>query len=104
MWSSSTGEAPLPKLNCPQLNRVLELSPEKTLMENLIAAHIPVASSCGGDGICGKCRMLVITPGGLPPPSELERKTLYRSGAKVGERLSCQLLMKTNGMVETTYW
>lgn len=92
------------KLNCPQLNRVIELDPKKSLMRNLLDNRIQVASSCGGDAICGKCRMKVFSPGVIPPPSDLEKKTLERNNAEPGERLSCQLHLEESAMVETTYW
>ena len=92
------------KLNCPQLNRVIDIDPEKTLMQNLLDHGVQVASSCGGDGICGKCRMRVYTTGELEPASELEKKTLEKNSALPGERLSCQIFLKENSMAETTYW
>ena len=92
------------KLNCPQLNRVLEIDSTKSLMQNLVEKSIPVASSCGGDGICGKCKMKVITPGELPLASDLERETLNKNQADPGERLSCQLFLEDNALVETSYW
>ena len=92
------------KLNCPQLNRVIEIDSSKSLMQNLLDHGIQVASSCGGDGICGKCRMKVFTPGELESPSDLERKTLSTNKAEAGERLSCQLHVHENAMAETTYW
>lgn len=94
----------MPKLNCPQLNRVLDLDPQKSLMDNLLKNGIQVASSCGGDGICGKCRMRVFTPGELASPSDLEKSTLEKNGAEAGERLSCQLFLEDSAMAETTYW
>ncbi len=92
------------KVNCPQLNRVIDADPDKTLMKNLLQNNIPVASSCGGDGICGKCKMMVITTTGLEPPDELEKKTLAKNNAETGERLSCQIKLTENALVETTYW
>ena len=92
------------KLNIPQLNRVIDLDPKKSVMANLLDHHIPVASSCGGDGICGKCRMKVLATAQLPPPSELERNTLAKNKAEPGERLSCQLHIDQSAMLETTYW
>lgn len=92
------------KLNCPQLNRVFEYDSTHSIMENLLKNNIPVASSCGGDGICGKCRMKVYTPDELPTMSDLEKRTLEKNNGEPGERLSCQLHLKGNAMVETTYW
>ncbi len=92
------------KLNCPQLNRVFEYDPALSIMQNLLNQGIQVASSCGGDGICGKCRMKIFTPEEIPHMSELEKKTLEKNHAEAGERLSCQLFLKGNAMLETTYW
>ena len=94
----------MPQLNCPQLQKVIHLDPKKTIMQNLLDHGIPVASSCGGDGICGKCRMVVYSTGPIEPCSDLEKKTLSRNHAAAGERLSCQLYLEENSMVETTYW
>ena len=94
----------LPKLNCPQLSRVIDVNSKDPLMEQLIAAGIPVASSCGGDGICGKCAMRVFSSGPLPEASLLEKKTLEKNQTQPGERLSCQLYVSKNLMVETNYW
>jgi ferredoxin, 2Fe-2S len=92
------------KVNCPQLSQVIEINNQESLMKNLLSHQIPVASSCGGDGICGKCRMKVISSGPLPPMSALEKKTLEKNNAETGERLSCQLHPEFNALVETTYW
>ncbi|MCB0376881.1 MAG: (2Fe-2S)-binding protein [Bdellovibrionales bacterium] len=92
------------KINIPQLNRVIDLDPSLSLMENLLAHDIPVASSCGGDGICGKCRMMVFPTSPLEPASEAEHTTLNKANAHPGERLSCQVYLDDNAMVETTYW
>lgn len=92
------------KLNCPQLSRVIDIDPNLSVMANLLKFQIPVASSCGGDGICGKCRIRITALGPIPPASELERKTLERNKIPVGERLSCQLHIDCNAMVETGYW
>ena len=91
-------------LNIPQLNRVIQVDSDKTLMDNLVSHNIPVASSCGGDGICGKCKMKVMAASELQPITELERNTLDKNNAEAGERLSCQIQLQQNAMVETTYW
>ncbi len=92
------------QLNVPQCNRVIPLDPKVSLMQNLLNNNIPVASSCGGDGICGRCKMRVFTPAPLPEMSDLERKTLEKNKAQPGERLSCQMHLKESAQVETNYW
>lgn len=73
-------------------------------MDNLLKNQIPVASSCGGDGICGKCKMKVLAVSQLDLASELEHKTLEKNNAEPGERLSCQIKLLQNALVETSYW
>ena len=93
----------VPKLSIPQRKMELDLPDQANLMQSLLAAGLPVASSCGGDGICGKCKMNVAARC-LPPPSPLEAKTLTNAQAEPGERLSCQLTLDCNTEVKTTYW
>ena len=58
------------------------------------------ASLCAGRGRCGTCAVRIVKSDlPLPPPSELEQRTLYRVGAPTGARLACQL-KPTGGKVE----
>ncbi len=92
----------MPKISVPQKNKVLEAPLGKNLMLFLQEQGIPVASSCLGDAICGKCRMRV--GGAVPLASQLEQETLKRNQASPGDRLSCQVQIDHNLTVETTYW
>lgn len=92
------------QIRVPQLNLTLQADPHLSLMQNLLKNQIPVASSCKGDGICGKCRVSVLELDTLPAPTPLELKTLKLNGAKPNERLSCQILPKTDLTVKTGYW
>lgn len=79
---------------------------EQSLMKALIASDIPVASSCGGEGICGKCKVQV-TMGleNLSTPTEIELKLVAKYKAKTNERFSCQA--KPIGdiiILDTPYW
>ncbi len=73
-------------------------------MKNLLNLGVPVASSCGGDGICGRCKMEVSSNSTLPLKTELEQKTLDKNKANPKERLSCQLYVSHDVEVKTTYW
>lgn len=92
----------MPKISVPQKNLTLDATQNENLMVFLQTKQVPVASSCLGDGICGKCKMKVIGP--LPQPTELEKNTLSRNNAPVDERLACQILIEADLIVNTTYW
>lgn len=91
------------KIDIPQLNKTFEPDDSLSLMDNLLKQNIPVASSCGGDGICGKC-IVELDTNEAPPIEELEKKTLEKNQAGKNQRLSCQIKIVTPSQVKTTYW
>lgn len=79
---------------------------EDSLMDQLQRAGVPVASSCGGKGVCCKCRVQVkegaenLSP--LTPEEDLARG---RQLLEKGERLSCQChLEKGSVTLHAPYW
>ncbi len=92
----------MPKISLPQKNITLEVALHVNLMEVLRKNNIPVASSCLGEGICGKCRMII--QGALALPLELEMQTLNRNKISMDERLACQITVTSNLALSTTYW
>lgn len=59
-----------------------------TLLEAARLAGRPIASICGGQGTCGKCRLRA--RGGLTPPSAAELERLTLEELQAGIRLACQ--------------
>ena len=93
------------KLILPQLNKTLEGTPEETLFHILRRHDIPVASSCLGDGICGKCRVTVIGDmKGLSAPTQLEQKLIAKYQLSAEQRISCQCRGLADISLRTTYW
>ena len=68
---------------------LLTVEPEKTLLDALEAAELPILPGCRM-GMCGS-DPIVITEGmeNLEPPSEHERETLQRLGLEGKARLAC---------------
>ncbi len=63
-----------------------------TLLEMSQANGIPHAALCGGKGRCTTCRVIVEDGGDhLPPPSEIEARSLAAVGASAQTRLACQM-------------
>lgn len=82
-----------------------EESHSLTLMDLLLKAQFPVASSCKGDGICSKCRIQIINGNeNLSLETELETRTKAKNQVPQGERLSCQTYIKGNIVIDTLYW
>ena len=91
-------------IQCPQQNQQIRVDGSQTLMDHLLQEQVPVASSCNGEGICGKCLMHIEATPSLPAPKGLEEKTLYTLAAPKGWRLSCQWRPDRDCLVKTTYW
>ena len=74
----------MPKLNLPQKNRTIDVEVGANLMNALLNAGLPVASSCQGEGICSMCKVKV--EGHVAAPAFFESETLRRNKAEPDER------------------
>jgi 2Fe-2S ferredoxin len=64
-----------------------------TVLEVAQARRIGLASSCGGMGSCGTCRVLIESdPRTLPARTEIEKEMALDRGFLTCERLACQLI------------
>lgn len=91
----------MPVLRIPQKKLELTVPEGKNLMDALIEAGLPVASSCLGEGICSKCAVKQVPRGN---PNQLEIQTMERNHQPQGLRLSCQVNVTEDLSVETSYW
>lgn len=84
------------------------LGPRGTLMARCLAAGLPVASSCSGQGTCAKCVVRVLNGwSALVPMEAHEALVLDRNGATADERLSCQARVadpSADIRITTGYW
>lgn len=76
----------------------LTLSAGSKLLNALGSAEIFVPSACGGGGTCGQCKVKVFEGGGDILPTETAHIT--KKEARDGERLACQVSVKTDMKVE----
>ncbi|MCM2281032.1 MAG: (2Fe-2S)-binding protein [Bdellovibrionaceae bacterium] len=74
-------------------------------MRSLLDASLPVASSCGGDGVCAKCRVRVLEGmEHLSSETELERDLRDRHDYDENERVSCQVSVHGDILIDASYW
>jgi uncharacterized 2Fe-2S/4Fe-4S cluster protein (DUF4445 family) len=74
----------------------VEIAPGKTIMEAATAAAVPINSICGGDGVCGKCRVIVRSGKVTAEPNEfLTRREIQR-----GVALACQTYPEGDVVIE----
>lgn len=74
-------------------------------MQALLAHGLPVASSCNGDGICGKCRIQILSGAeNLSAPTDLEEILRDKYRLDKNERISCQTQILGEIRIDTRYW
>lgn len=76
----------------------LHVSFAESLFHVLTKAGMSLNSYCGGQGICGKCRVRLFSK--APAPSEFERTHLSAEEINEGIRLACGLYPEVNMVVE----
>ena len=92
----------MPKISVPQKNLTIPAESGENLMDALMKAGLPVASSCLGEGICSKCAVQMEP---LGSQSDLEIRTLQKNKLDLSHRLCCQVFITdTDLTVKTSYW
>jgi ferredoxin len=82
-----------------------EAHSNETVLDAARRAGAPLGNSCGGIGICGRCRIQVVAGAeNLSPPTALELCTADRRRFTEGERLACMAVVSGSCTVTTSYW
>ncbi|MCH7707490.1 MAG: 2Fe-2S iron-sulfur cluster binding domain-containing protein [Myxococcales bacterium] len=85
--------------------RRLALEPGTNLLEAAREAGLPVAQACGGEALCARCGMQILSGAeNLDPETTQEATAKQRNRVARELRLSCQT--RVHGPVEVTasYW
>lgn len=83
----------------------LQVSSGSNLMKVLLDNQIPVASSCHGDGVCGKCVIRIMEgENNLSPKNEVEIFLKDKLKFKSDFRVSCQTFVQGDIQIDTSYW
>ncbi|RLE57926.1 MAG: ferredoxin [Thermoprotei archaeon] len=63
-----------------------------TILEIAREGNVPLRSDCGGRGVCGKCRVVIVdVKGEISEVSEVEKRHLTQEELARGYRLACQV-------------
>jgi uncharacterized 2Fe-2S/4Fe-4S cluster protein (DUF4445 family) len=71
------------------VGRRVTIADSQSLLDAAQAAGVELAAVCGGVGVCGKCRIRLMT-GELSPLSAAEREMLTEEQLSADHRLACQ--------------
>ncbi len=76
---------------------------DETLLDVARRVGAPLGNSCGGVGICARCKVRVVAGAeNLSAPTSIEVK--FSKGFAEGERMACQAVVTGDCTVTTTYW
>ena len=67
----------------------VEVSAGSTVLEAGREAGLILAANCGGNGLCGRCRVTVLGEN-IPAPTEAEYQALSQADIEAGQRLACR--------------
>ncbi|MBC7318477.1 DUF4445 domain-containing protein [Candidatus Bipolaricaulota bacterium] len=84
------------KLTFEPMGKKIETS-SNFILEIARDANITIRSDCGGKGLCGKCKIIIIN-GEVSEVNEIEREHLTLNEIRDGYRLACQV-KATNGEI-----
>ena len=83
----------------------VESPPGTTVLDAAIAAGLPIARSCGADGVCSKCAVRIIDGAdNLSPESPDEARTKQRNRVDAELRLACRAEIRGDVTVSASYW
>lgn len=83
------------------IGRMAEAHPDETLLDVARRASVPLGNSCGGIGICARCRVQVVEgAANLIGPTSMEARIPLGEN----ERLACQAVVLGNCSITTPYW
>ena len=87
------------------LARAADAKSDETLLDVARRAGVPLGNSCGGVGICSRCKVRVVAGAeNLTPPTSVETRFAAARGFAEDERMACQAVVLGECEVTTSYW
>lgn len=94
--------APSRVVSFAPLGRHAEAKDNETLLDVARRIGAPLGNSCGGIGVCARCKVRVVAGAEqLTPPTEIETRA---RGFADDERMACQAVVLGDCTVTTSYW
>lgn len=87
------------------LDKSADAKADETLLDAARRANAPLGNSCGGIGICARCRVRIVEGAeNLSAPTSVEERVSKQRGLGADERLACQAVVRGDCAITTTYW
>jgi uncharacterized 2Fe-2S/4Fe-4S cluster protein (DUF4445 family) len=82
-------EASTFEIDFEPIGKRVDVAPGTDLLDAARQAGIGLASVCGGEGTCGRCRVVIMS-GYVTPPVDADRRFLTQLELTSGQRLACR--------------
>lgn len=89
----------MPAITISQTGRTVSCADGENLLKALLDAGIFVDNPCNGKGVCGKCKVRILS-GDVSPVAETERRFLKPQELEQGIRLSCMAEVRGDVLVK----
>jgi len=87
------------------LGKTASAQENETVLDAARRAGVPLGNSCGGVGVCARCRVRVLAGAeNLTPATAIEIRLGTARGFAADERMACQAVIAGDCEVTTTYW
>jgi ferredoxin, 2Fe-2S len=87
------------------LSQTAEAKSDETLLDVARRAAVPLGNSCGGIGVCSRCKVRIIAGAeNLTPATSVEARFASARGFEEDERMACQAVVVGDCEVTTSYW
>lgn len=87
------------------LGRTASAHENETVLDVARRAGVPLGNSCGGVGVCARCKVRVLAGAeNLTPATAIEVRFGTARGFAADERMACQAVVTGDCEVTTTYW
>lgn len=95
----------MPKISFSKNRESIDVENGANLMQALLAHNIPVASSCNGKLVCGKCHIKVVSNSyNLSRATQDERDFKEIKSIENNERMACVTCVEGDVCLDTPYW
>jgi 2Fe-2S ferredoxin len=95
----------MPTITILPFNTSIPCAVGESILEAVHASRHPLASSCGGEGVCDKCRVLIVEGmEHVSRPQGPELRAMKERPFLPNERMSCQTTITGDISITTTYW
>jgi 2Fe-2S ferredoxin len=85
--------------------RHVDVPAGSVLLDAVLAAGLPIARSCGADGLCGRCGVRALSDAeGLSGETSDEHEVKRRNRLEPELRLACRARVLGDVEVTATYW